>query len=502
MRIAIGQLWQETNTFNPIPTTLADFEAFGILAGAELVSRMAETNELGGFIQSLRQWPERPEIVGLVRLPAWPSGTATAATRAALIQRMTDALAAARPVDAVLLALHGSMVAEDEPDVEGALLDEVRRVVGPAIPVVATLDLHANVTPRMVAAADALLLYHTTPHIDIVDTGCRGARLLRRILVEKARPVTAFVKLPAVAPVERANTQDPASISFGYRERLQEWERNPRVLAAGLATVQPWLDIPELGNSVVVVTDRDPALAESLATQFADEHWRRRDEYMSTLVDVADAVRAAHAQVEGLTVLGDGADSTTSGSTGDSTALLAELVRHDWPRPALVTLVAPEVVAEARRRGIGAEWTTSLGGVLAPQFSQPVTLPVRLERLFDARFILSGHLAVKLPIDMGPSAVLRHGNVHVVVTSRNGPHFAPALFEAAGLDPFAASVLVAKSPCGFRAAYAERARQIIMVRGRGCAPGDYWTYPFSHIPRPLWPWDDIAAWQPKTMLRA
>lgn len=497
MRVAIGQLWQETNTLNPLPTTLADFETFGILAGDELVSRMAETNELGGFIQSLRQWPEWPEIVGLVRLPAWPSGTATAATRVALIRRMADALSAAQPVDAVLLALHGSMVAEDEPDVEGSLLDEVRRVVGPAVPIVATLDLHANVTPRMTAAADALVLYHTTPHIDVMDTGGRGARVLRRILVEKARPVTAFVKIPAVAPVERANTQDPSSVSFGYRERLQEWERDPRVLTAGLATVQPWLDITGLGNSVVVVTDNEPALAESLATQLAGEHWRRRNEYMSTLVDAADAVRAAHAQVEGLTVLGDGADATTSGSTGDSTAILAELVRHDWPRPALITLVAPEVVAEASHRGVGAEWTASLGGVLAPQFSQPISLPVHVERLFDAQFVLSGHLAEKLPIDMGPSAVLRHGNVHVVVTSRNGPHFAPALFTTAGIDPFAASVLVAKSPCGFRAAYADRARQIIMVRGRGCAPGDFWNHSFHHIPRPLWPWDDIAQWQPR-----
>src|SRR6516164_5371276 len=119
MRIAIGQLWQETNTFNPLPTTRADFEAFGVVHGAELVERMAETNELGGFIQSLRAWPERPKIVGLVRLPAWPAGAATAETFAWLRQEVEGALAAALPVDAVLLALHGSLVADGTPDVEG-----------------------------------------------------------------------------------------------------------------------------------------------------------------------------------------------------------------------------------------------------------------------------------------------------------------------------------------------------------------------------------------------
>src|SRR5438132_13021406 len=174
MRIAIGQLWQETNTFNPWPTTRADFEHFGVCRGAELVERMADTNELGGFIQSLRRWPENPEIVGLVRLPAWPAGPATAETFAWLKNEMTDALRAALPVDAVLLALHGSLVADGTPDVEGEILDACRTVVGPKVPLVATLDLHANITERMVHAADALVLYHTAPHIDVFDTGQRG----------------------------------------------------------------------------------------------------------------------------------------------------------------------------------------------------------------------------------------------------------------------------------------------------------------------------------------
>ena len=152
MRIAIGQLMQESNTLNPLPTTLADFEAFGIFEDSEVIERFAETNELGGFIQSLRAWPERPEIVALLRLMAWPSGPATAATFHVLIDRMMATLVRAGEIDAVLLALHGSMVAEGEPDVEGHLLQRVREHVGPTVPIVATLDLHANITQRMVDA--------------------------------------------------------------------------------------------------------------------------------------------------------------------------------------------------------------------------------------------------------------------------------------------------------------------------------------------------------------
>jgi microcystin degradation protein MlrC len=497
MRIAIGQLWQETNTFNPIPTTRADFEQFGVLRGADLVEQMADTNELGGFIQSLRVWPVRPEIVGLVRLPAWPGGTATHETFEWLRDELVAALRHALPVDAVLLALHGALVSETVPDVEGAILHALRSVIGRGVPLVATLDLHANVTWPMIEAADALVLYHTAPHIDVFETGQRGAAVLRRILVEGARPVTAFQRLPFVVPAERANTQDPASVSFVLRQQLQELEANPAILSAGLATVQPWLDIPDLGGAVLVVANGDADLARSKCAALAAEVWQRRQEYLPELVPVEEAVRQAHEEPRGLVVLSDSADSTTSGAPGDSTWVLRELLKYSWPRPALVTLVAPDVVQEAQRRGEGAEWVASLGGVRDGRFSQPLSVPARVVQLFDARFVMSGHLARNLKIDLGRSAVLRSGDVHIVVTSRSGPHFAPEFFQSAGLDPFAAGVLVAKSPCGFRAAYAARAARILVVRAPGCAPSDFWRYDYRRIDRPLWPWDEIAAWAPQ-----
>jgi microcystin degradation protein MlrC len=496
MRIAIGQLWQETNTFNPLPTTRAEFEQFGVLRSADIIERMADTNELGGFIQSLRSWPEKPEIVGLVRLPAWPSGMATHDTFLWLREEVLSSLTPQLPVDAVLLALHGSMVADGAPDVEGEVLQAVRRLIGPTIPLVATLDLHANITRRMVESADALVLYHTAPHIDVFETGKRGAAVLRRILIDRIRPFTAFQKLPMVVPAERANTQEPTSVSYGFRERLQQLERELGILAAGLATVQPWLDIPELGSAVVVVADEE-AKARTACAEFATSVWKRRRDYLPELVPVVDAVRQAHEIKDGLVVLSDSADSTTSGAPGDSTHVLRELVKYDWPRPALVTLVAPEVVEKAQQHGIGAELTTALGGVRDHRFSRPITLTTTVAGLFDARFVMSGHLARNLQIDMGPCAVLQHGNVNIIVTSRTGPHFAPELFRAAGLDPFAASVLVAKSPCGFRAAYEARSKKVILVQAPGCAPSDFWHYEYHNIPRPLWPWVEIESWAPQ-----
>jgi microcystin degradation protein MlrC len=400
-------------------------------------------------------------------------------------------------VDGVFLALHGALVADGAPDVEGEILDSVRQTIGLDIPLVASLDLHANVTVRMAKAADALVLYHTAPHIDVFETGQRAASVMRRILVDGARPVTAFQKIPAVFAAERANTQDNASISRVFKKRLVELEANPKVLSAGLATVQPWLDIPELGTAVLVVTDHDEQLAISQCRRLATEVWQHRADYLPDLVPVKQAVCLAHENQDGLVVLSDSADATTSGAPGDSNWVLRELLQHKWHLPVLVTLVDPQVVAEAQRLGVGAHWSGFLGGKRDWRFSQPLAVKAKVVCLFEARFILSGHLAKNMPINMGPSAVLRIGNVHMVLTSRTGPHFAPQLFQTAGLDPFGAAVLVAKSPCGFRAAYEGRAKKIIVVKAPGCAPSDFWNYEYHNIPRPLWPWDEIEDWSPK-----
>lgn len=491
MRIGVAQQWQETNTFNSVPTTRLDFEQFGVTRGADFVAQLATTNEPGGFIQSLRAWPEQPEIVGLVRLPCWPSGLATRETFDWIHDEIVTAFRNAGPLDGVLLALHGAMAAEGHPDVEGDLLEAVREVIGPQIPLVATLDLHANVTPKMLRLADCLVVYHTAPHIDTYETGVRGAAALRRILIDGVRPVTAYVRLPMVPPVERANTQDPASVSFVWRENLQALEARPEFLSAGLATVQPWLDVPELATTAWVTTD-DEATAVAACEQLARDVWNRRRDYLIELTPPDEAVRKAKLVEEGLVVLSDCADATTSGAAGDSTWLLAELVKYDWPRGAAVTMVAPEVIEQSRTSGSGGTLTTEIGGRRDHRFSKPLPITATVERFFDAKFVIAGgHLGKNMAIDMGPAAVLRVGDVRIVVTSRSGPHFAAELFQTASIDPFGLNLLVAKSPCGFRAVYGEKAALIIVVRAPGCAPPDFWNYEYRNIPRPLWPWDDL-----------
>jgi microcystin degradation protein MlrC len=504
VRIAIGQLWQETNTFNPLPTTRADFEQFGVFRGDELVERMAKTNELGGFIQSLNSWPKRPAIVGLVRLPAWPSGPVTPEAFVWLRDEMLAAIQRAMPIDGLLLALHGAMVAIEHPDVEGEILAAIRQQIGRAIPLVATLDLHANVTQRMVQHADVLVPYHTMPHVDIFETGQRAAAVLRRMLFDQAQPTTAFQKIPAVVPAERSSTEAQHGVAVDLKRQLQAFESCDDVLACGVLPVQPWLDIPELGSAVLVTTDRNRESASRRCEDLANEFWQRRSEYTPELFAVQQAVKLAFDKhPQGLIVLSDPADATTSGAPGDSVWILQELMRYEWQRPVLVTVVAPDVVQQIEvrdRAPASAMEKYLLGGVRDIRFGTRVEFHGTVERKFDARFVMSGHIGKELAIDMGRSAVLRQGEIRVVVTTHSGPHFAPELFQAAGFDPFAAAVLVAKSPCGFRAVYESRAAAIYSVKAPGCAPSDFWNYEYRQIPRPLWPWDEISEWRARPQI--
>jgi microcystin degradation protein MlrC len=389
------------------------------------------------------------------------------------------------------------MSAANHPDVEGEILASIRQEVGRQLPIVATLDLHANVTQQMVTHADVLVPYHTMPHVDIFETGRRGARVLRRILIEGARPTIAFQKIPAVVPAERSSTEAVSGIAVDLKRKLIELESKASVLACGLFPVQPWLDIPEFGSAVLVTTDNDRRLAQDSCAAIAEEFWQRRREYMPTLVSIEEAAQlAVRQQRDGLVVLSDSADATTSGAPGDSVWILKELLKYQWSRPVLVTVVAPEVVEQASQLGSGATLVTTLGGVRDSRFGIRIPFEGTVERLFSASFVMSGHIGKDLSIDMGPAAVLRSGAVRVIVTSLSGPHFAPELFRTAGFDPFAASVVVAKSPCGFRAVYERHATAIYSVKAPGCAPSDFWNYDYPHIPRPLWPWDEIPDWRP------
>jgi len=493
MRIAVGQLWQETNTFNRNPTTLIDFENWDVAHGPEILASFGETGEIGGFVSESRSWNADIEFAGLARYVCWPWGAVNDDTWQHIQTDFAERLQSVGKVDAVFLALHGAMAAGNELDITGTLLQQVRATVGPNVPIVGSLDLHANITHRMLANADVLCGYHACPHLDSVETGARASRALNWLLESREnRPATYWKKLPMITAAENHDTftGPPAAL---YR-KLEQLEAQDDVLSAGLYMAMPWFDGPKLGWVVYLTVKKRNARYEQAVAELAEECWNIKE----TMDDVsrlkpAEVVERALAAGGYPVVIGDGADATNSGSPGDNTTLLQEFLRQESiPHGALTFLIDPEAVAIAHQMGEGGSFHANVGAAFSPEYSEPVSLRGTVEKLLQVDFILDGHIGSNMAIRMGRGAVIKSGDVSVLLAEKSGPGSTPRLYETAGLDPREFGIVVAKSPAGFRAEYGDFAHEILLVDSPGCAASNFQRLNFLNINRPIWPLDNLS----------
>lgn len=480
----VGSLVQESNTFSPLGSDLSIFENGFLRFGAEGLREMAgKGTEVGGFIAA----GKRAGVALVPTVVGWaPSGGPMAAGDSKkLAESLLGRVSGAGRVDGVLLALHGAWASEQHLDADGWLLGEVRRVVGPDVPVVVSLDLHANVTGAMVRAADALVGYKSYPHVDMFETGVRAAELLFRTLRRGAKPGMAVTKVPMLVPPENAGTdRGPLSELWG---EAQAWERGDEGRLASIFTVQPWLDVPELGCAVVTVGPGgdDGVEADALARGL----WERRRRFTVPLAAPEEAVERALASSEGPVLLVDSSDSVSSGSPGDGTALLRALLDAKPRRPALVTVVDPEAAREAVAAD-GREATLTVGGRLDPGRNEPVSLTARCRKVAEGRVGFTAGVGDGLTADLGLAAVIEVGGLRVLLMENPVPCYDPALYRAVGLEPSEAQAVVVKSPNNFRWTYRGIARERVYVDAPGASTPKLSSLDFRRAPRPLYPFED------------
>jgi microcystin degradation protein MlrC len=418
------------------------------------------------------------------------SGPVPRATFEAITGDLLARIAAAGPLDGVLLALHGSMVLDDDPDAEGALLTAVRKQVGPGVPVVATLDLHAYLTARMVEEADALVGYDTYPHVDLYETGVKAAKLLLRTVRGEVRPVTLLARSPMLVPAEGMGTADQPMA--GLLAEAKQLEQRPGILSVSLFPVQPWLDVPGTGFSVVAVADgpQRAAEVEPAVRQLAWRAWELRRKFEASLLTVDEAIRRALALDGGPAILSESADSTGSGSPGDSVAVLERLLALGVRERCLATVVDPPAVVRAIEAGVGHDVTVSVGGRLDSRWSRPVTLAGRVRLLSDGRFTYSDEKSRGTEGRMGRAAVIEVARIAVLVTEQPVFTFDPAFYRSAGLEPRDAKIVVVKSPLQFRAGYGPFAKALWVVDTPGPSTANLQRLDWQHVSRPLFPFDD------------
>ena len=492
-RILISECKQEISSFNPV---LGGYQDFHISWGQDLLALHHNTGtEVSGALSVFSQTSGVEVVPGYSARAITSGGTLADADFRRIAREFLETVrGAASKVDAIYFSLHGALASETEDDVEGYLLAETRKLVGEQIPVVVSLDLHGILTNQILRHSDAVVLYHTYPHVDFFQTGERAARLLIRILRSEVKPVSARVPIPALV---RGNELITATGRFGecVREAIQ-FENSDGGLSGGLFIGNPFTDVPDLCSNVLLVTHDNPQRVESEAIRIAKLFWAMREYLYQPLTSLPESVRLA-SQASGRVILVDAADATSSGAPGDSNAILRALLDARYRRTALIPIVDAPAVKASFRAGVGSTLKVAVGGSLDRSRFAPTEMEVRVRLLSDGRFRSESH---RDPWDSGLTAVLQSGNITLVVTSKAVSLYDRSLFLAHGQDPATFETVVVKSPHCQPHLFEHGAQLLVNVDAPGSTSANLKSLDHKHCRRPIFPLDEDVTFTPKATI--
>jgi microcystin degradation protein MlrC len=499
-RVLIGEFAHESNTFASAPTTREHFRERREYVGDVMLDELRDTNTaVGGAIEVADS--DEVDLVPTLSASAGPGGVVAADA----YEHYTDAIVArarehADEIDGVFLALHGAMVPDGMDDGEGPLLSRVREAVGET-PIVATFDLHGNVTDEMVAAADALVACETYPHVDMDATGRRAMELLGQFADGEADPVM-HVERPPVLPLgPLQNTREGPMTDVMARAR--ELESRESILKVNVFPAYHMADIPEMGFSVPVVADGDPAAAREAARDLAQFVWDRRESFVADFPTPEEAVREASDLVadgvaeDGPVVLADVGDNPGGGAAADSTAMLRALLDQGVTADAGVALMRdPEVVDACADAGVGERVTVTMGAKTDEHHGTPIEgLEGYVAAITDGQFRNTGPMGTGTRNDLGRAVRLQCGpadNVTVIVTENRLQPLDAEIWRHVGVQPERLDVLVVKSTNHFRADYEPMASEVIVVDSPGLSAIDVSRFDHRRIPRPQFPLNEMV----------
>lgn len=498
-RIAILGMVLETNAFAPTSTE-ADFRTLCYLEGEAIMVEArkdapAMPKEVPGFVTDMDAagpWVPVPVIV----TAAEPGGPIDHAFFCRVLADMEARLHAALPLDAVYIVNHGAMTSTAEHDPDGQLYRMVRDTVGPRVPVIATVDLHANISERMVDSVDVLISYRTNPHVDQGERGAEAAQALRWLMAGGVAR-SAFVRLPLT----------PASVTLltaagPYADLIAEGQRrmSPELLNVSVVGGFVFSDTPKNGIAIIVTARGDQAKARSVALDLARHGWADRQRFVKLLTPLDEAVRMAVAagrdSSQPALIYSDAGDNPGGGGRGNTTWLLAALHQAGAQGVLVGVFIDPELAAEAHRRGEGAHFRAVFNRAGETEFSRRFEAEAKIVRLSDGRCVGRRGIYAGRSIELGPVAALDLGGVTVVVGTHRKQCADPVQFECVGLDVGRARTVVVKSRGHFRAGFDQyfRPEQVFEVDTAGLTSPVLDRIKFRHLPRPVFPLDRTATW--------
>ena len=493
-RVLTARFMHETNTFSRVRTDMALIRRRDFHLGNEIPAAFCGTRSaLGATFEAADKYGWT--LVHPVSANPNPSGIVADAAFEEIAGLILAAAGTRPPIDGVLLHLHGAMVSEGHEDAEGELLARLRALLGAEAPIVATLDLHANVTQRMADNASALIAFRTYPHIDMYERAWQGAELLERAMRGEIRPATVIARRPMLHGLDWGRTQKgPMAELIARGEAL---ESSGKALAVSICAGFALANIHDVGPSVTVTIDRlrgDAADGQAIAEDFMDHAWATRDYTTVHMLSVAEAVALAKQGKPGdqPLVVADFTDNPGGGGYGDATSFLKGLVEAGVERVAFHAICDPQAVEDGMRAGIGAKVTLTLGGKTDPAMGGgPMTLEGEVVCLTNGKFIAWGPMGGGVERNYGPSMVFRTGGIDIVVITNNGQATDLGQFTSLGIDPTRYTTVAVKSMQHFRAAFEPIAREVALVFTGGLCQVDYKPELYDKVRRPIWPLDPI-----------
>ncbi|HEX3150561.1 MAG TPA: M81 family metallopeptidase [Gemmataceae bacterium] len=486
MRLLIAGLMHESNTFASTPADHRRFAEGSFAVGPDVIPIWKDAyHEFGGFIEGASRFGY--EAVPSVMAWATPSGPVDDSVLDEVVDRIVTDFRRA-PTDGILLALHGAMVTAKHPSADTEVLRRVRAEIGPSVPLIASLDFHANCDPRMADYANALVGYQTYPHIDQRQRGLLAAKLLVRAVRGEVEPVTHIAKRPMIANIlGQATDREPMK---GLMAAARVKEQEPGVLSTSVMGGFYYADVPSMGPSVIAVADRDRELARTTAEQLADRMWEVRHELYVPCALPHEAVKWAKDAPRGPVVLVDLGDNVGGGSAGDGTVLLAEMLKQDVAS-GVVVFFAPESVKECQRLGTGSRFAGDVGGAVDRLHGNPVAVAGTITGLFHGTWVeAEARHGGRRHNDQGPTAVVKlDGGITLVLNSLQTPPFSLGQLTSLNIDVHAAQMIVVKAAVAYKAAYAPIAAEIIEVDTPGVTAVNPSRFTYRNIPRPMFPLD-------------
>ena len=484
MRIFSATLATETNTFSPLPTSVAAYKETVYLRPGEHPADTPLMCTAPLFVARRRAAADGFTLIEGSCFAASPAGTTNRADYEAMRDEILAQCQAALPLDGVLLGLHGAMVAHGYDDVEGDIVARVRDVVGPGCVIGVELDPHCHLTLKRVRHADVIILYKEFPHTDVVERAEEVLDLVLRTIRKQVRPVMSLYDCRQIASY-------PTTLPLmrGFVDRLSAMEGHDGVLSVSIGHCFPYADVPELGGRILIITDGDKTQADRLATAIGEEFVAMRGRTAPEYLDPATAITTALGINGHPVVMADPADNAGGGAPSDNTTILRHMIERDVEDAALGPIWDPLAVRLCFDAGLGARFPLRFGGKTGPASGQPVDATVEVTGL--ARDCWQGFGPTQVPL--GDCACVRVGGIDVVLITKRTQALGLELFRNVGVEPTQKKLLVVKSTNHFHAAFGPIAEKVLYIDSDGPLPRDYRKLAYTKVQRPIWPLDAETA---------